>query len=88
LFLLVGEDAARTLPSWREPAAILELAELIVLTRGDEAYGSSGRRLHTRRIDISATEIRDRIGAGRSIHGFVADSVAQYIEIHRLYTTG
>jgi nicotinate-nucleotide adenylyltransferase len=87
LFLLVGEDAARTLPSWREPAAILELAELIVLTRGEGADGSSGRRLHTRRIDISATEIRDRVRAGRSIRGFVTDEVARYIGQHRLYTT-
>lgn len=88
LFLLIGEDAAQTLPSWREPAAILELAEVIVLTRGEGADGAPGRRLHTRRIDISATEIRRRVRAGRSIHGFVADDVARYIESHRLYTAG
>jgi nicotinate-nucleotide adenylyltransferase len=88
LFLLVGEDAAETLPSWRDPAVILELAELIVLTRGDGANGSPGRRLPTRRIDISATEIRDRVRAGRSIHGFVRDSVAGYIEEHKLYLEG
>jgi nicotinate-nucleotide adenylyltransferase len=87
LFLLVGEDAARTLPSWREPAAILDLAELIVLTRGDDGGGPSGRRLHTRRVDVSATEIRERVAAGRSIHGFVMDGVARYIESHRLYTS-
>jgi nicotinate-nucleotide adenylyltransferase len=88
LFLLVGGDAAATLPSWREPSAILELAELVVLTRGDGADGSSGRRLHTRRIDISATEVRDRVRAGRSIRGFVTEGVAKYIEEHGLYTTG
>jgi nicotinate-nucleotide adenylyltransferase len=88
LFLLVGEDAAATLPSWREPAAILEIAELVVLARGDAVGGSVGRRLDTRRIDISATEIRERVRAGRSIHGFVADDVARYIEHHRLYTAG
>lgn len=88
LFLLVGEDAAQTLPSWREPAVILELAELVVMTRGEERGGPTGRRLHTRRVDISATEIRDRVRAGRSIRGWVRDEVAQYIEQHRLYTAG
>ena len=88
LFLLVGEDAARTLPSWREPAAILELAEVVVMTRGEAGEASTNRRLPTRRIDISATEVRDRVRAGRSIRGFVTDAVAKYIEAHRLYTTG
>jgi nicotinate-nucleotide adenylyltransferase len=88
LFLLVGEDAARTLPSWREPAAILELAEVVVMTRGEAGEVSTNRRLPTRRIDISATEIRDRVRAGRSIRGWVRDEVAQYIEQHRLYTAG
>ena len=88
LFLLVGEDAAQTLPSWRETAAILELAELVVLTRGDGggSIASSGRRLHTRRVDISATEIRDRVRAGRSIRGFVTDDVARYIAQRGLYS--
>jgi nicotinate-nucleotide adenylyltransferase len=90
LFLLVGEDAARTLPSWREPAVIPELAELIVLTRGEEGTTgpTPGRRLQTRRVDISATEIRSRVRDGRSIRGWVRDEVARYIELHRLYTAG
>jgi nicotinate-nucleotide adenylyltransferase len=38
-----------------------------------------------RRIDVSSTEIRDRVRSGRAIRGFVSDAVAQYIEFNGLY---
>jgi nicotinate-nucleotide adenylyltransferase len=41
--------------------------------------------LDTRRVDVSSTEIRDRARAGRSLRGFVADAVGQYIDAHGLY---
>jgi nicotinate-nucleotide adenylyltransferase len=39
----------------------------------------------TRRIDVSSTEIRDRVRSRKSIHGFVSDAVAAYIGSHGLY---
>ena len=41
--------------------------------------------LRTRRIDVSSTEIRARVRAGVSIHGFVSDAIAAYIERAGLY---
>jgi nicotinate-nucleotide adenylyltransferase len=87
LILLLGADAAATLPQWREPAEVTALAEVVVLSRagGDEARETTGRAIDTRRVDVSSTEIRARVAAGKSIRGFVPESVAAYIEGRRLY---
>lgn len=91
LVLLMGEDAAATLPQWREPAALAALVRVVVLTRGDGATalppGFRSERLATRRVDVSATEIRARVRAGLPIRGFVTDAVADYIAAHQLYRT-
>ena len=52
---------------------------------GDEVTGQTPIRLQTRRVDVSSTEIRARVRAGRSIRGFVPDAVAAYIERAGLY---
>lgn len=43
------------------------------------------RVMDLRRIDVSSTEIRERVRSGRAIRGFVTDAVAQYIEFNGLY---
>ncbi len=41
--------------------------------------------LDTRRVDLSSTEIRERVRQGRSLHGYVPDAVARYVREHALY---
>jgi nicotinate-nucleotide adenylyltransferase len=50
---------------------------------GNRPHGTIA--LETRLIDVSSTEIRERVHAGKSIRGFVPDSVAAFIETERLY---
>lgn len=90
LFWLVGADVPRTFGQWREPGRIAELATLVVMQRTGEApdlasMPAATRVLATRRIDISSTEVRQRVAEGKSIRGFVPDAVADYIVGHRLY---
>jgi nicotinate-nucleotide adenylyltransferase len=90
LFWLVGADVVRSFARWREPKRITELATVVVLQRTDEApdlasIPGTPRCLATRRIDISSTEVRDRVRKGKSIRGFVPDAVAAYIAAQRLY---
>ena len=73
LVLLLGADAAATLPQWREPEAVASLAEIVVLPRGGA------------RADVSSTEIRERLRDGKSIRGFVPESVEAYITSKHLY---
>jgi nicotinate-nucleotide adenylyltransferase len=91
LFMLIGEDLATQIAGWRDAARIAELATIVVLERettvGASALESSlpMTRLATRRIELSSTEIRDRVRSGRSIHGFVTDAVAAFIDAAGLY---
>jgi nicotinate-nucleotide adenylyltransferase len=41
--------------------------------------------LSSRRVDVSSTEVRERVRTGRSIRGFVTEGVARYIEASGLY---
>jgi len=89
-FLLVGADVLSTFRKWREPERIVQLATLAVLQRNDEMPDLSGIPgspvvLPTRRIDVSSTEIRVRVAAGKTIRGFVPEAVAAYIRAERLY---
>ena len=74
-----------------KPARIVELATIVVLQRTGDATRISGRCrarrgvLATRRIDVSSTEIRERVRAGKSIRGFVPNAVAEFIAAERLY---
>ncbi len=91
-FFLVGADVLRTFDRWREPDRVLELATLAVMTREDGSPAAvlpeGAIAIASRRIDVSATEIRARVAAGRSLHGFVPDAVAAYIAAHGLYRQG
>jgi len=90
LVLIVGMDALAAFDRWKNPERITELASLAVLARsGDHgmaaAVGKGVTVVGTRRIDVSSSEIRQRIAEGKSIHGFVAESVEAYISSENLY---
>lgn len=88
LVLLLGMDSFRTIDRWKQPERIREIARLAVLARGendDHGVPPGVTVVTTRRIDVSASEIRDRVAAGRSIRGFVAESVERYISAAELY---
>jgi nicotinate-nucleotide adenylyltransferase len=91
LFMLIGEDLATQIASWRDAARIADLATIVVLVRATPDTQSALDstlpmiRLATRRIELSSTEIRDRVKAGRPIHGFVTDAVAAFIDATGLY---
>jgi nicotinate-nucleotide adenylyltransferase len=84
--LFVGSDAAVDLPAWRESAVLRTLAEVVLFARAGAPVPELGLRAVTvPHVEISATAIRDRIRAGRSIRYLVPDAVAAYIAAHRLY---
>lgn len=98
LALILSVEALAGLASWHEPARVLELAQLVVAPRDGfpdldpEAIarlvpGSQPRvtLLDGPRMRLSASEIRARAVAGRSLRYLVPDAVAAFIGDHDLY---
>jgi nicotinate-nucleotide adenylyltransferase len=97
LTFIVGGDMAHSLPSWREPEAILELARLAVAERDGLRREDIAQRLaplhagdrvvffDMPRIDLSSSAIRERVAEGRTIQHLVPDTVAEAIRSRRLY---
>ena len=97
LTFIVGGDMAHSLPSWREPEAVLELARLAVAEREDLRREEIAERLaplHSGdrvlffdmpRLDISSSGIRGRVATGRPIRYLVPEPMAEAIRDRRLY---
>ncbi len=88
LVLLLGADAAADLPRWRAVDEVARLAEVAVLTRPGAPEVADGLARHvvaTPAIEISASEIRARCLAGKSIRFLVPEAVAEYVARHGLY---
>ena len=96
---ILSAEAFNAFPAWHEPGRILELARLAVvprvgagpvdsrwLDRHLPAWRSQVDFVDAPLVDVSASEVRDRVAAGLPIDGLVAPAVADYIRVHRLYT--
>ncbi|MES2123543.1 MAG: nicotinic acid mononucleotide adenylyltransferase, partial [Gemmatimonadota bacterium] len=83
---LLGADAARGFAGWREPERIRSLARIAVYARGAEPvpdgfdFVVAGPRL-----ELSSSEVRARVAAGRSLVGWVPERVGDYISGLQLY---
>jgi nicotinate-nucleotide adenylyltransferase len=97
LFFLIGADAVHDVPKWREPAAIFELATLLVVQRRGEPQpnlsivtslsplAKAPKFVNMPLVDASSSEIRHGIAAGQSIDDLVPPAVARYISERGLY---
>ena len=100
LIFIVGGDMAVSLPTWKDPRAVLELSKLAIAERSgalrrdviERLTAEYGENVTERldffdmpRMDISSSEIRRRVAAGRTIRYRVPDAVADHIASRSLY---
>ncbi len=90
LFLIVGMDQVASLKSWYNYEKLINMVNFIILKRpGWEAPSDLNLRrvvyLDERLVEISSTEIRERIREGRSIKYLVPERVEKYILDKKLY---
>lgn len=84
LFLLIGDDNLAGLPGWRRFEDLRQMVTFVVFSRAKRRVTHEYESVD-RRIDISATEVRERVRAGRSISYFVPASVEEIIQMRGLY---
>jgi nicotinate-nucleotide adenylyltransferase len=96
-YLIVGSDSFAELPSWYEPARLLQLTRLAVaqrpgfqpdLTKLEQALPGIGKRVSwvdSPLIDLASHDLQRRIRAGLSLSYMVPNDVIKYIATHHLY---
>jgi nicotinate-nucleotide adenylyltransferase len=92
---LIGADMLAILPQWHEAASLVEETRFIVMARPGwrmdwqklpRAYQFlRDHVVQVPRIDISATQIRQRVERGRAISYLVPRGVQEYIDRQGLY---
>ena len=97
-FLLLGRDSLIELPKWHNPAELIKICRLAAFTRvmtdppdlnalEKELPGikKSTMLLDMKPVDISSSDIRNRVARGLPVKGLVPDAVAAYIREQTLY---
>jgi nicotinate-nucleotide adenylyltransferase len=94
LFLVLGADAVANMDTWRRLDETRVLATVVVVERAGDAHaeppggGWRVERVAIPRLDISSTDLRERLRTGRPIDGQVPPAVVREIERRGLYTDG
>jgi len=100
LYFILGWDSFYELPQWKESSRLVKMCHLVAVPR--TGYPSpelnsleaavpglkgSAVILNLPEIDISASEIRNRVARGLPIDHLVPEPVDKYIREHGLYLT-
>jgi nicotinate-nucleotide adenylyltransferase len=84
LVCLIGEDNVAQLSSWHRFGDLSKLVEFAVLDRSGSKTTHPYRAVR-RHLDISATEIRNRVARGQSIRYLVPPAVERIIHERQIY---
>lgn len=92
LEFIIGYDNIFSFHTWKDPDEILKLTKIIVLKRKSshpppfkDEYYRQAVFVETRGIEISATDIRERVKNEMPINFLVPLNVMEYIYTHKLY---
>jgi nicotinate-nucleotide adenylyltransferase len=97
LYFVMGMDSLAGLPTWHEPAKLIEMCTLAVLRR--PGYSADIDELERQipglasrvvfipapELEISSSDLQERVREGLSIQHLVPSCVADYVAEHHLY---
>lgn len=95
-YFIIGGDSFEAFLSWHEPMDILSRCTILVYSRNghptddeisafNEKYKANVNLIHAEAVDISSTEIRNEISAGRDMSEYLDKNVWEYIKRNSLY---
>ena len=94
-FLIVGGDSLDYMDKWYQPERIFKMCRVVVARRSgvsDEKadmlrkkYGAEIDFLPFDLVDISSTEVREKISCGQGISGLIEPETTEYIRENNLY---
>lgn len=100
LVLILGGDALAGIATWHRPSEVVRLAQIAVVQRPgvsdgvDDQHLGAGltlpagwqvERFEIPRMDISSSDLRQRLRSGATVCGMLPPSVASYALHHGLY---
>ncbi len=99
IFFITGADAVLQVETWRSPGRLFELCQFIAaprpgyprpgvrngLNRLERIFGHDILEVDIPALDISSSDLRQRVAEGRSIRYLVPEAVRAYIQEHGLY---
>lgn len=92
--LLIGQDNVAIFDKWKSYRQILHDFRVLVYPRNGATttehlkYPEMQLLTDAPTVDISSTDIRNRVKSGLPITGLLPDAVAEFIAEHRLYKNG
>lgn len=100
-YFLVGSDTLFALETWKHPEILLPSCTILVAVRNgvpmdemkehakylEEKFGGRIELLTTPNIEISSTEIRNKLAQNKDVKYFVPDTVLDFIHKYNLYVT-
>lgn len=86
-FLIVGADTAERIHTWNRPERVRALSTLVVVNRDDRRIENDDSvvAVAMEPVEVSSSEIRSRVSAGKSIDGLTPPAVVGIIDQHHLY---
>ena len=98
VFFIIGWGSLAELPRWREPGRIIRLCKLVAVPRPgyprpdvnelEKSIPGLSEKviiLDKPEVDVSSSDIRERVAGGQSISGLVPGAVEGYIRERKLY---
>ena len=92
-YFIMGADSLTQFFTWKDPEALLNACEFVVVPRPGVGMDDADERIRKRAIvldaplmDVSSSDIRDRVRRGESIDHLVPPEVSAYISEKKLYS--